>query len=98
MLKSCFERFRHDDVTFRADIRLALPQNFSRMTMLLSDTKTEISYSYMTSKDYVAITKDVKQLIQHLGTMDTIVFPKDSQELRSQITGNKKFLENFLFA
>ena len=58
--------------------------------MLLSDTKIEINYGHMSAKDYVAITTALKQLIQHLGAMDTINFPHSSHDLRLQISGISK--------
>jgi hypothetical protein len=95
LLRSCVDRFRSGDQDPRVDLRAILAGNFSKLSGLLSDTKLEIHYGYMSSKDYAGITKSVKQLIQHLGSMDSVIFPVGSQELRGQVRG-KEISEKFL--
>ena len=85
LLRSCISRFKSGGE--QVDLRSTLSANFSKLSWLLSDTKIEINYGFMSSKDYAAITKSVKQLIQHLGSMDSVEFPAGSFELRKKVCG-----------
>ncbi len=47
--------------------------NFSRMSTLLDETKLEISYGILDSRQYSELTKSIKSLIQHLRWVDKII-------------------------
>jgi hypothetical protein len=92
LLRSCIEKFKTGEKSGNLKVLLA---NFSKLSWLLSDTKLEINYGYLSSKDFATITKSVKQLIQHLGSMDSVEFPIETLELRKKVVG-RKFLGKIL--
>jgi hypothetical protein len=99
-LRLCLKSFRleasEDDLNKIQQLRGSLGKNFSSMSQLLNDTKLEISYSYLSAHDYTTITSSAKQLIQHLGSLSSVNFSRESigthetelRELMTPIIGN----------
>jgi hypothetical protein len=102
MLQMCLKAFRlqEQNVVEIKALRAALAQIFSNLSLLLNDAKIEINYGYLSSKDCIAISKSMKRLIQHLGSLSSVNFNTEStgshsneiKELLHSLSGfTKKF-------